>query len=279
MHGTGLGYLPADWKRSAVLKPAAPTGDAIYCNLAPATRSGGLWQVDTDGRLLRVDPSTGDTFQTGLQSPHLKGMELVSALEDRLQRVWLGNLSFGLSRMDLRTGEFIHWPSDGPEPASALSAPDWIIEQGDTVWMAFLDMVQQRDLRSGRVLQRITQQDLHGLSDIAVQQLEQGPDGRVWAAGEGGMFAWDDTSRRFVPVAGLEGTPIQAFASQSPETVWVYRATGAEQWKKPQQAGRVCATWAKPTGWPGSTPLQCRSTRMAGSGFPAYVGSGGSIPR
>ncbi|MEG8067615.1 response regulator [Xanthomonas hortorum pv. gardneri] len=232
MHGTGLGYLPAVWKRSAVLKPAAPTGDAIYCNLAPATRSGGLWQVDTDGRLLRVDPSTGDTFQTGLQSPHLKGMELVSALEDRLQRVWLGNLSFGLSRMDLRTGEFIHWPSDGPEPASALSAPDWIIEQGDTVWMAFLDMVQQRDLRSGRVLQRITQQDLHGLSDIAVQQLEQGPDGRVWAAGEGGMFAWDDTSRRFVPVAGLEGTPIQAFASQSPETVWVYRATGAEQWKK-----------------------------------------------
>ncbi|MCE4370258.1 hybrid sensor histidine kinase/response regulator [Xanthomonas hortorum] len=232
MHGTGLGYLPADWKRSAVLKPAAPTGDAIYCNLAPATRSGGLWQVDTDGRLLRVDPSTGDTFQTGLQSPHLKGMELVSALEDRLQRVWLGNLSFGLSRMDLRTGEFIHWPSDGPEPASALSAPDWIIEQGDTVWMAFLDMVQQRDLRSGRVLQRITQQDLHGLSDIAVQQLEQGPDGRVWAAGEGGMFAWDDTSRRFVPVAGLEGTPIQAFASQSPEMVWVYRATGAEQWKK-----------------------------------------------
>ncbi|MEG8119033.1 hybrid sensor histidine kinase/response regulator [Xanthomonas hortorum] len=232
MQGTGLGYLPADGKRSAVLKPAAPTGDAIYCNLAPATRSGGLWQVDTDGRLLRVDPSTGDTFQTGLQSPHLKGMELVSALEDRLQRVWLGNLSFGLSRMDLRTGEFIHWPSDGPEPASALSAPDWIIEQGDTVWMAFLDMVQQRDLRSGRVLQRITQQDLHGLSDIAVQQLEQGPDGRVWAAGEGGMFAWDDTSRRFVPVAGLEGTPIQAFASQSPETVWVYRATGAEQWKK-----------------------------------------------
>ncbi len=232
MHGTGLGYLPADWKRSAVLKPAAPAGDAIYCNLAPATRSGGLWQVDTDGRLLRVDPSTGDTFQTGLQSPHLKGMELVSALEDRLQRVWLGNLSFGLSRMDLRTGEFIHWPSDGPEPASALSAPDWIIEQGDTVWMAFLDMVQQRDLRSGRVLQRITQQDLHGLSDIAVQQLEQGPDGRVWAAGEGGMFAWNDTSRRFVPVAGLEGPPIQAFASQSPETVWVYRATGAEQWKK-----------------------------------------------
>ncbi|OLH08147.1 ligand-binding sensor domain-containing protein, partial [Xanthomonas oryzae] len=41
MHGTGLGYLPADWKRTAVLKPAAPMGDAIYCNLAPAKRSGG----------------------------------------------------------------------------------------------------------------------------------------------------------------------------------------------------------------------------------------------
>ncbi|MEQ7867323.1 ATP-binding protein [Xanthomonas sp. WHRI 8393] len=232
MHGTGLGYLPADWKRTAVLKPAVPTGDAIYCNLAPATRSGGLWQVDAEGRLLRVDPSTGDTFQTGLQSSQLKDMELVSALEDRLQRVWLGNLSFGLSRMDLRTGEFIHWPSDGPEPASALSAPDWIIEHGDTVWMAFIDMLQQRDLRSGRVLQRITQQDLHGLRDIAVQQLEQGPDGRVWVAGEGGMFAWDEASHQFVPVPGLEGTQIQAFASQSPEMVWVYRAVGAEQWKK-----------------------------------------------
>lgn len=190
MHGTGLGYLPADWKRTAVLKPAAPMGDAIYCNLAPAKRSGGLWQVDAQGRLLRVDPSTGEAFQTGLQSPQLKGMELVSALEDGLQRVWLGNLSFGLSRMDLRTGEFIHWPSDGPEPASALSAPEWITEHGDTVWMAFIDMVQQRDLRTGKVLQRITQQDLHGLRAIDIQQLEQGPDGRVWVAGEGGMFAW-----------------------------------------------------------------------------------------
>ncbi|MCL1569702.1 ATP-binding protein [Xanthomonas nasturtii] len=239
MHGTGLGYLPADWKRSAVLKPPVPMGDAIYCNLAAAARSGGLWQVDAQGRLLRVDPSTGDSFQTGLQSRHLKGMELVSALEDRLQRVWLGNLSFGLSRMDLRTGEFIHWPFDGPDPASGLSPADWITEHGDTVWMTFLDMVQQRDLRTGKVLQRITQQDLHGLRAIGVQQLEQGPDGRVWVAGEGGMFAWDDTSRRFVPVAGLEGTPIQAFASQSAETVWVYRASGAEQWQK------VAARWKR----------------------------------
>ncbi|MGV7172945.1 ATP-binding protein [Xanthomonas axonopodis] len=232
MHGTGLGYLPADWKRSAVLKPAVPMGDAIYCNLAPAKRSGGLWQVDAQGRLLRVDPSTGDSFQTGLQSPQLKGMELVSALEDRLQRVWLGNLTFGLSRMDLRTGDFVHWPSDGPEPSSALSAPEWIMEHGDTVWMAFIDMVQQRDLRTGKVLQRMTQQDLHGLRAIDIQQLDQGPDGRVWVAGEGGMFAWDDATSRFVPVAGLEGTPIQAFASQSADTLWVYRASGAEQWQK-----------------------------------------------
>lgn len=60
--------------------------------LQPGARQAfrGLWQVDAQGRLLRVDPSTGDSFQTGLQSPQLKGMELVSALEDRLQRVWLG---------------------------------------------------------------------------------------------------------------------------------------------------------------------------------------------
>ncbi|PPU76994.1 MULTISPECIES: hybrid sensor histidine kinase/response regulator [Xanthomonas] len=230
MHGTGLGYLPADWKRTAVIKPAVPTGDAIYCNLAPATRSGGLWQVDAEGRLLRVDLSSGDKFQTGLQSPHLKEMELVSALEDRFQRVWLGNLGFGLSRMDLRTGELVHWPSDGPEPASALSPPEWIVEDGDTVWMVFMDMLQQRDLRSGRVLQRITAQDLRGLRDIDVQQLALGPDGRIWVAGEGGMFAWESALRRFVPVAGLQGAQIQAFASQSAQQFWAYRATGAEQW-------------------------------------------------
>ncbi|MCD0279051.1 response regulator [Xanthomonas melonis] len=236
LHGTGLGYLPADWKRTAVLKPAVPAGHAIYCNLAPATRSGGLWQADTEGRLLRVDPSTGEKVQTGLQSRHLKGMELVSALEDRLQRVWLGNLSFGLSRMDLRTGDFIHWPSDGPDPASSLSPAEWIVEDGDTVWMAFIDMVQQRDLRSGRVLQRITPQDLHGLPEIGVHQLAHGPDGRLWAAAEGGIFAWDAASQGFVPVAGLEGATVQAFASRTPQTLWVYRASGAEQWT--QAAGR-----------------------------------------
>lgn len=232
MHGTGLGYLPADWKRTAVLKPSVPTGDAIYCNLAAATRSGGLWQVDAQGQLLRLDPSTGETFQTGVQSPELKGMELVSALEDRLQRVWLGNLSYDLSRVDLRTGEFIHWPPSSPEPASAMSPAEWITEHGDTVWMTFLDMVQQRDLRTGKVLQRITQQDLHGLRSIRIQQLDNGPDGRIWAAGDGGMFAWDDASHRFVPVAGLDGEAIHAFASQSAGTVWMYRSSGAEQWQK-----------------------------------------------
>ncbi|MCC5067399.1 response regulator [Xanthomonas campestris] len=232
MHGTGLGYLPADWKRSAVLKAVAPNGDAIYCNLAPAKRSGGLWQVDTEGRLLRVDPSNGDVFQTGIQSKHLKGMELVSTLEDRLQRVWMGNLSFGLSRMDLRTGEFTHWPSDGTDPASAFSGAEWLTEDGDTVWMTFIDMIQQRDLRTGRVLQQITAQDPHGLRDITVLQLEKGPDGRVWVAGEGGMFAWDAPSNRFVPVTGFEGPAIQAFASQSPKAVWVYRSTGAEEWRQ-----------------------------------------------
>ncbi|MEA5123479.1 hybrid sensor histidine kinase/response regulator [Xanthomonas floridensis] len=231
MHGTGLGYLPADWKRTAVIKPAVPSGDGIYCDLAPALRSGGLWQADAEGRLLRVDLSTGDKFQTGLQSPHLKGMELVSALEDHLGRVWFGNLTFGLSRMDLSTSEFIHWPSDGPEPASSLSPPEWIVEDGDTVWMAFIDMVQQRDLHSGRILQRITAQDLRGLPNIEVQQLAQGPDGRIWVAGETGMFAWESSSQRFVPVAGLEGAQIQAFSKQSSQLFWVYRATGAEQWR------------------------------------------------
>jgi ligand-binding sensor domain-containing protein/nitrogen-specific signal transduction histidine kinase/ActR/RegA family two-component response regulator len=231
IHGRGLAYLREDWQRTAVFRPPHDLGDGIYCSLMPAARSGGLWQIDREGRLLRFDTSTGDATLTGWQRDELRSMQITAALEDRRGRLWLGNLDSGLARIDLRTGAFKQWPPGAPDPSPDYGAPDWLVETEDgSIWLAALGVLQHRDGDSGKVLDQIASE--HGPTESDIEQLGIGPDGAVWVVGGGGVAAWQAQTRRFEPVSDLRGARVYSFAFNDPQHVWLHRLTGLERWRR-----------------------------------------------
>ncbi|KAB7772164.1 hybrid sensor histidine kinase/response regulator [Xanthomonas maliensis] len=228
LQGHGLAYLREDWRRTAAFRQINDHGKGLTCSLAAAVRSGGLWQFDGSGRLLRYDTSTGALTQTGIQHPDLAEMAVTVALEDRLGNLWLGNRDDGLSRLNLRTGQLQHWPDERPPEDMAF----WLVEPGDgTVWSGFEQVIQIRDAISGHVLETISPDALHGLQETIANQLAVGPDGTIWIAASGGLYAWQASARRFVPVPGLDNGVVQRFVVEDRTHLWVYRAGSLEHWQ------------------------------------------------
>ncbi|HBK46073.1 MAG TPA: hybrid sensor histidine kinase/response regulator [Xanthomonadaceae bacterium] len=239
IHGRGLAYLRDDWKRTAVFKPDYDLSDGVYCGLAPAARSGGLWQLDGSGRLLRFDTTTGQATQTPWSNDELKGMQLTSALEDRHGRLWLGNLDSGLARIDLGNGDFKSWRPGSADAAPDYGAPDWLVEARDgSVWLSTLGVLQHRDAETGKVLETVSVGSGHGMDWGDPEQVGNGPDGRLWVAGGGGVIAWDDRAHRFEPIAELAGERVYSFAYPHADHLWLHRMTGLEQWRRAGGAWR-----------------------------------------
>ncbi|KQQ79429.1 histidine kinase [Xanthomonas sp. Leaf131] len=228
LHGRGLAYLREDWRRTAAFKQTNDQGKGIACSLAPANRSGGLWQFDSSGRLLRYETSTGVLTQTGFQHPDLRDIEIMTTLEDSRGQLWLGNGEHRLSRLDLKTGALAHFSGDGPAEAVI-----WLGESGDgSLWTAYEQVIQRRDLVTGRVLETISPADPHGLKEVLPGQLSVGPDGRLWLSAVGGLYVWQSSSHRFVPVPGLQIDPIQRFVFEDQTHLWFYGAGRLDRWQK-----------------------------------------------
>jgi len=238
LHGRGLAYLRADWKRTAVLAMPAELGDGVRCPLVQAV-GGGLWQRDPDGQLSRLDTRSGRRVPLPFALPALRGMPVSAGVEDRRGRLWLGNPLTGLTRVDLRNGR--HWSGLGTAEAPArYVAPDTIIEdaQGD-IWVRVLNTLQRRDGDTGKVLTtRVFGRDPQLPGDRA-GYLGTGPGAQVWVAGERGLRAWDSGSAAFVAVPGLPPRPVQAFALAPDGTLWTYRPGILEEWR--QVSGRWLA--------------------------------------
>lgn len=228
--GRGLAYLREDWKRTAVFRPPHDMGDSVYCSLVPTARSGGLWLIDGEGRLLRFDTGSGEATITGLQHEDLSTIHVTASLEDRRGRLWLGSYQAGLARIDLRTGAYRSWPRSGPDPRPEY-APDNLVEAGDgSIWLTALGALQHRDGESGKLLdQFFTDHDTsaHGIGRLGVD-----PEGGVWAIGGDSVLTWQPRSRRFEPVPDLQGARVYSFAFDGPRHLWLHRLSGLERWRR-----------------------------------------------
>ena len=227
LHGSGLGYLRADWKRTAVVPLAADLGDGVYCPLMRAG-SGGLWQIDGEG-LSKLDTATGQRERLAWNPPALRDMLVTAGLEDRRGRLWLGNYTNGLARIDLHTGEYRDWVGGTPE----YGAPTWIVEdaRGD-VWLGVINTLQRRDGDSGALIDSYAAGRDPRLPGGQVSQLGIGPDGEAWVATSNGLQAWQPARDRFEPVPGVTGEPVDLFEVAPGGGLWTYRLGVLEQWRQ-----------------------------------------------
>ena len=256
LHGRGLAYLRADWKRTAVVALPMALGDGVYCPLVQAAE-GGLWQVSPEGGLVRLDTASGHG-QVAHRLPALRGMPVTAGLEDRHGRLWLGNYLNGLARVGLRRGDYWTWK----HPADATpqyGAPDAIIESANgDVWIKVLDTLQRRDGRTGKVLDVFVHGRDAQLPGAQPGQLGTGPGGQVWVAGKRGVRSWDPAARRFVNVPGLPARPVEAFVMAPDGALWTYRLGLLEEWRQAGGRWRPARRLTSLEGVPASEAMDLR---------------------
>jgi len=227
--GVGLGYLRADWRRSARYSgPGDGLQGAMYRALAPA-RAGGLWlggyngaveRLGADGSIVRLDADS---------SARLANVKLSAIAEDREGRLWLGR-SAGLIRIGL-DGVIDEWRAgDAEDPAPAGVVHQMQVAADGSIWLSAPGGgVQQRDVATGKVLIDI-QAGEDGIGDADLEALQLSPRGEVWIASGTGVARLDRVHRRFRAVPEMGAGRVYALAFDGDDHVWVQRISGLEDY-------------------------------------------------
>lgn len=258
LHGRGLAYLRADWKRTAVVSLPMALSDGVYCPLVQA-RNGGLWEVDGAGWLARLDTASGRSQRTTPRYRTLHRMPVTAGVEDRQGRLWLGNYLNGLARIDLKRGEYWTWKRAADAPPQ-YGAPDTIIEQANgDIWLRVLNTLQRRDGGSGQVLDVFVHGRDPQLPGERPAQLGNGPEGQVWVAGNRGLRAWDPARRRFVAVPGIPRQPLEAFVLAADSALWTYHLGVLEEWRRAGTQWRPARRLSSAEGVPAIEAMDLRA--------------------
>ena len=234
----GLGYLRADWRRTAVLGPAQGFSGGSY-RVVTAAAGGGVWLSGNSDIGGRLDTSRAVFVETIGATGELSPASIRSALQDSRGRLWLGR-SGALMRLDGDKPRRL-WSALNLEDAVMGRGPlEWILESPNgSLWLAFTGAgMQQRDLE-GKVLAELRAGKTPGLDSADFSTVSIGPGGVPWIASGGTIRRWDPVAQGFVPLPGLdsdgEAGNVHGFALDGQDRLWLQRLSGLELW----QRGRV----------------------------------------
>ncbi|MEM1127591.1 MAG: two-component regulator propeller domain-containing protein, partial [Bacteroidota bacterium] len=148
--------------------------------------------------------------------------------------LWIGTRSGGLNRLDLATGQIVHFRHDPADPASLshdlvtglAAGPDGVL------WIGTRRGLDRLDLRTGR-LERITDplDANHQRYSGFVAALAVDADGQVWVGTRETLSRYDPGTNRFVPVpapwyqpaslGGNTGISVSTLHLGASGTLWV----------------------------------------------------------
>lgn len=217
----GLWHLPPSWRQFSVLSRhidnPASLRNPYALALAPSV-SGGVWVAGTRGALDRFDPATG-AVEHHLEVVDGKNWPQ-SLAEDPHGRVWIGSLD-SLVRYDPADGGVQRWRHDAAQDPAMLGDADILrVCDGGRVWIySEIGGLQQRD-GEGRVQLQL-QVGEAGVPDSTVEDMQCGPAGHLWLAGNNGLLEWQPQAQRFVPVPGAPAGRISTFAVSDSGVAWI----------------------------------------------------------
>lgn len=221
--GSGLWYLPANWRNFTVLQrrfgDPSTVGNSFVYGVAPSVLGDdGLWLVGSGGALDHLDPETGAV--DGRLAGACGALFITGVIQARDHGVWLGCQDM-LVRFDPDTGDIRSWHADGSADAAPPGRISQFVEQADgTLWLASYQSIQVR-AADGRVLETINRGDGRGLPLRAqVEHLVLAPDGGIWVGTTEGVFAWNDGEQRLEPLPGAPVSAVHGIAIDG-DMVWL----------------------------------------------------------
>ncbi|MHB8448124.1 MAG: hybrid sensor histidine kinase/response regulator [Rudaea sp.] len=226
--GGGVAYLSPGWRRFALyrndpLDPVSPSANRVQ-GLSADTR-GGIWSVNLDGGIDRLEPSSGkvDRFARPWQAPE---SALWSVLAGRDGRIWVGHAHgmrvFDSKSHDGKSGKFTDLAVDaGRRDALARGTVDLIVEAADgAIWTSSNGGGIARIDAASMAITRYD--DVDGLRSGDIGQIGFAPDGALLAASAAGLDRLDPAIRRFAAVTGAPARRVLAFAFADDSTLWLH---------------------------------------------------------
>lgn len=252
----GLVQLPLLWRNFSVFRHDASDGHSLSANRAQGLSvdaGGGVWAVNLDGGIDRLDPSTGfvERFGERLASPTSKG--LFAAVADNRHRLWLGHAA-GVRVYDLSNDSYRDIAVDADRADALGGGIVAFAEAGGAMWAASnvrgLHRIDADTLRVRKYLA-----DGHVLRSDDINRIGVDPDGVLLVGSAAGLDRYDVSKDLFEPVAGIPDGTVIEFAFARDGSLWLLEDGALEHFCAPARCGKYksIARYTSADGWPSAT--------------------------
>ena len=254
----GLMQLTPLWRNFSLFRHDANDEHSLSASRAQGLSvdaRGGVWAVNLDGGIDRLDPKTGfvERFGEHLAPPSSKG--LFAATEDSRGRLWLGHAA-GVRVYRLDDGTFSDLDVDAQRDDALAGGVTGFAETADAMWAS----------TNSRGLHRIDpatfhvaryEEGAHGVRSDDINRIAVDPDGALLVASAAGLDRYDAARDTFSPLPGIpNGTTIElAFARDG--SLWLLEDGALEHFCPPKKCGHdgytSIARYTAADGWQSAT--------------------------
>ena len=254
----GLMQLTPLWRNFSLFRHDAGDAHSLSAKRAQGLSvdsRGGVWAVNLDGGIDRLDPKTGfvERFGERLAAPSSKGLFAVA--QDSRERLWLGHAA-GVRIYRLSDGTFTDLNVDAQRDDALGGGVTGFTETADAMWASTnargLHRVDPNTLHVTRY-----QEGAHGVRSDDVNRIAVDPDGALLVASAAGLDRFDIATDSFSPLRGIpNGTVIElAFARDG--SLWLLEDGVLEHFCSPKKCGgdayKSIARYGPAEGWQSAT--------------------------
>ena len=241
VQGLGLGYLDAEWRRSAHFSGAEDGLQGDLYRALSASRAGGFWLAGLHGALEQMAADGSVAHADADTRNRLQNIKALAVVEDSFGAVWIG---YGLGVIRVRRdGVIDEWrASDAQNPTPDGQVDTLQLARDGSIWLSAPGGgVQQRDVTTGNVLLDLPAGDEGGLGNADLEAMVLSPDGLPWVAGNNGVARLDPVNRRFRRLPEFGDKRVYAIAFDGPDAVWMQSLSGLDRYRLQNGRWRLAA--------------------------------------
>ncbi len=252
----GVMQLAATWRNFSVYRHDAGDPASLSVNRAQGLAidsRGGVWAVNTEGGIERIDPASGRVEHYAGRLPPPASKALLAVALDRDGLLWVGHAA-GVRIYRLDAGTFEDLPVDASR-SDALTA-------GGISAFAEGGSGQMWAVSTGRALHRVDPGSHRitrfeaggaGLRSVDINQIAFDARGQLLIASSAGLDRYDETARRFAAVPGTPARMLTAFAFAPDTTLWLLEDDALEQFRAAADGLARIGHYAAADGWSSAT--------------------------